>query len=1647
MNRHLQKILNLIEQNKNLTAEETQSALQAVKDADKELEITAFKLERTEKVKRTTAILLEETIEELEQKRKAVEAQNRELEIETALEKVRSSALAMKMPGDMVEVCRIISDQLILLGVNNIRNIQTAIINELKGTYLNYQYFTAYNKGIVEETEYNKHPKVLEMVNEMKKSADAFFNGSFEDDELNVFRKYRKQDNQFPDPLLDNADAMHYYFYSIGPGGLGLTTYKALPKAGLKIFKRFHKVFTLAYRRFIDLETAIAQAREASIEAALEKVRAAAMSMNKPDDLLNICEVLYREFHSFGFSELRNAMVNIHNDEKGTFVNYDYSDEIGKSINHLHYNIHPVIENQIKQIRKANNAFSETVFSGKDLADWKAFRKKIGEKDDPRINDTTSLHYYFYSIGTGSIGISTFSSIDEEKIELLKRFRNVFSLSYHRYIDIALAEAQTREAQIELALERVRGSAMTMHNSNDISATTSAIFAELRKLGIQSIRSGVALLSKSSRTGEVYAAATSLDGEYYTLRRSVEMTQHTSLMKQYESWLLQENYVAVLSDEELKSYYQLPFFHSSASYVPPDHFDHKEYGYYIPFSEGLFYAWTIKPYSENEINILNRFKSIIDLTFRRFFDLQKAEAQAREAQIELALERVRARTMAMQKSDDLAETAYVLYQQFGLLGENPEQLTIGIVNESERVIELWLTLGGNQMNKMFKASIDEPIVINKIYAAWKEQKKSLIIDISGNDLKAYNNFRQSLTEYKEYNDFKNSLNVEESRRVIHSAFFSKGLLSVATPEQRPAETIKLLERFTGVFDLTYTRFLDLKKAEAQAREAQIEVALERVRAKGMAMHHTSELQEVVNTVAQQLQLLEMDINGGVFIAINDDVDEDIYLWGSSGVTSYVQRVNVPFLDLPIYIEMKEAIKKREGFFIEEYTREEKIEFFNYLFKHQPFNSAPTERKKHLLSLEGGYSRSLAVSYHTSILMINHNGKRFSDSDNEILKRFGKVFEQTYTRFLDLQKAEAQAREAKIEASLERVRSKAMSMHSSEDLSITVNVFFKELKTLGIIPIRCGVGRIDEATRTTSLTTTTSSQQGDSFEVIGKIKQTGHPVLDGIFENWKLQEEYHPILEGAEIKAYYSVMNTQIAYPDYPEDITQYGNTFPFKEGFVFAWTDKELGEEDLKIFRRFTSVLSLTYRRYLDLKETEARAFEAVRQSSLDRVRAEIASMRTAEDLKRITPIIWHELKVLEVPFIRCGVYIINETENKIQVYLTTPDGKSLGVLNLPFSANKLTSNTVEFWRMKKVYKEYWNRDKFINWTKSMIELGQVQNAETYQGSANPPESLNLHFVPFAQGMLYVGNTSPLTDEKLQLVKSLAEAFSIAYARYEDFKNLEDAKNRIEATLSELKSAQAQLIHSEKMASLGELTAGIAHEIKNPLNFVNNFSEVSRELLDEMKIELKNNNAEEVIQIAEDLKQNLEKINYHGKRADSIVKGMLLHSRGTSGEKVLTNINDLLDQYVVLAYHGMRAQNKEFNITIEKDYDETMEKLNVVPQDISRVFLNIINNACYAANDRKRNEGNNFSPLLKVSTRDLKNKVEIKIRDNGNGVPDSIREQIFNPFFTTKPTGEGTGLGLSLSYDIVTKVHHGEIKVESKEREFTEFIITLPKLQ
>lgn len=690
-----------------------------------------------------------------------------------------------------------------------------------------------------------------------------------------------------------------------------------------------------------------------------------------------------------------------------------------------------------------------------------------------------------------------------------------------------------------------------------------------------------------------------------------------------------------------------------------------------------------------------------------------------------------------------------------------------------------------------------------------------------------------------------------------------------------------------------------------------------------------------------------------------------------------------------------------------------------------------------------------------------------------------LLEETIEELEQKQKAvEQQNRDLEIEAALERVRSRSMAMQTSSEFVEVSEVMLNEITGLGIKALRTEVCIVDPDTESIEIWSGSDQNKNTGNKVLGVLPCGVHPFFNGMVSAWKDQSLYFiQTRSGGEVSEYYENIAPYLSC-ELPSGFSDHETTsaFLFAEGSLNVVSLFPLTKEECHIMVRFANVFGQIYQRFIDLKNAEAQSKEAARRASLDRVRGQIASMRTTTDLGRITPLIWDELTTLGVPFIRCGVFIIDEDKQNVEVYLSAPNGLSLGTLNMAFGSNALTNHAVAAWKLNEVYHTHWEEEDFVEWTNYLLDIDQITSAQAYQGAASPPPSLDLHFIPFSQGMLYVGNTSPLTQDEINLSDSLADAFSMAYARYEDFIKLDEAKQNIEKTLHDLKAAQKQLIQSEKMASLGELTAGIAHEIKNPLNFVNNFSEVSKELLEEMIEELDDGHLIEVKEIADDVMSNLDKIMHHGRRADSIVKGMLQHSRTNSGEKLATDINNLVDEYIRLAYHGMRAKDKAFNVTLETHYDESLGKIEIVPQDMGRVILNLITNAFYACTEknkqlRRMSDGseervhtkkNPYQPTVTISTKLFNAQsrkpgskakgrfhenngdfIEIAVSDNGPGIPSRVLDKIFQPFFTTKPTGAGTGLGLSLSYDIV-KAHEGELKVQTDEAHGTTFIIQLP---
>ena len=401
------------------------------------------------------------------------------------------------------------------------------------------------------------------------------------------------------------------------------------------------------------------------------------------------------------------------------------------------------------------------------------------------------------------------------------------------------------------------------------------------------------------------------------------------------------------------------------------------------------------------------------------------------------------------------------------------------------------------------------------------------------------------------------------------------------------------------------------------------------------------------------------------------------------------------------------------------------------------------------------------------------------------------------------------------------------------------------------------------------------------------------------------------------------------------------------------------------------------------------------------------------------------------------GIYVKIRQHNKAKKYLEeglslalTDDNNDL-LKDAYLGVSRLDSSLGNY---KQAYNNY---KMYVIYLESLKTDENARNGESYrmQFEYDKKEAV----VKAAQELK---DARTMRTRNLQYV-IIAAVLVIAIFLYLNSRQKQKAKTKIEKAYGELKATQQQLIQSEKMASLGELTAGIAHEIQNPLNFVNNFSEVNKELVDELQQELRDGKIDDAISISNDIKENEEKINHHGKRADAIVKGMLQHSRSSAGAKEPVDINKLADEYLRLAYHGLRAKDKSFSATLKTDYDESVGNITVIPQDIGRVILNLVNNAFYAVAEKKKQNPALYEPTVSVGTKKINGKVEIKVNDNGNGIPQKVLDKIFQPFFTTKPTGQGTGLGLSLAYDIV-KAHGGDLKVETKEGEGSEFIISLP---
>ncbi len=565
-----------------------------------------------------------------------LEEKNRELEIETALEKVRAIALGMKKAADMLDVCKTISLQLQSLGLKEIRNVQTAIFYPSRGTYMNYEYYAKHKKTFITDTVYTDHKIAKAFAAKMLKGKGqvsiSYIKG---EKKVKEWLAYQKKTNVFIDRFLEKASSLTYYWHSLGPVALGISTYVPLKKEELNLFERFLNVFELAYTRYLDIEKAQVQAREALIEAALERVRVVAMGMHRPDDILNICKIIYKELTVLGFADIRNALINFWDDSDRSLTDYDYSDFSGGNIARLSYSSHPVFEQFQKEIRRSKDAIAKLVVKKDQLASWRKRRRASGEYEDPRLSKIEALYYYFYSIGVGSIGISSFKPLTDDNLELLKRFRNVFDLSYSRYLDIQKAEEQAREARIEAALERTRTQSMIMQHSKELDDTLRVFHEQVTLLGIQSAFSFL-WLPDEVKDRHIFWAVWREKGQPAKNDSNVFKSKSINYAMDRKEPATAQCLIDWKSNEPVYSYNVPPaavknYFAvwqeliAGVEHLKPKYFSGGLYYVEAFMKYGCFGVMVSNDLTEEEKKLLNRFAVEFERTYTRFLGLQKAE--------------------------------------------------------------------------------------------------------------------------------------------------------------------------------------------------------------------------------------------------------------------------------------------------------------------------------------------------------------------------------------------------------------------------------------------------------------------------------------------------------------------------------------------------------------------------------------------------------------------------------------------------------------------------------------------------------------------------------------------------------------------------------------------------------------------------------------------------------------------------------------------------------------------------------------------------------------------------------------------------------------------------------------------------------------
>ena len=1353
-----------------------------------------------------------------------LEIKNRELEIESALERVRSRTMGMQESEELKEAAILMQSEFKELGFNQFfetgyilvdeeNQIQDLWMSNFDGTGLEGFSLPLTGDNVL-QNRYDAW-KRKEPVYCIKLEGETLLKHiDFVLPLLEAKDIKNQVKNDLPDPMF-------LYSGNFSHGFLTVVTGKVLSDDQELVLKRFSKVFEQTYTRFLDLQKAEAQTREAQIEAALERVRARSMAMHEANELADTAMLLFEQVTELGIV-LRSCGFLIMDDEHEIMEDWSANvDEHGKSTivtGTLGFNQHPLISEVAETWRKGEPYFIGGIH-GKDLQKYykavtsqesisKAVKRKVLTKV---TSEYTNSFYFEY----GMMYVLTPEPITDHEINVLIRFAKVFKLTYRRFLDIQKAEEQAREAEIELALERIRARTMAMQHSDELLEVASVMFQQVNSLGVSQWNCGFNIWEKGDKEFTYYPG--SPDGKIIPFSCKIPLNEHP-VFRRFEASKKrgEELFIYEKKGKEQKEHYDymlsLPGVGDFLRTMMDANFELPSYqiDHIANFAYGNLLFITYEPFPEMH-DVFIRFAKVFEQTYTRFLDLQKAEAQAKEAQIEAAMERIRSKSMSMSSSKDIGDTVATLFDELVKIGHSKTARTgIGIFDDS-KYIKLWSAITDTDEEAVLRTGQFDMSLSpsnRKVKNAWKRGDKDFYFEMKGPELIKY---YKAINESPDY-DLEVDLKSLPEKEYRYQCYFKFGLFYAIDKVHISEETKIIFTKFAQVFEQIYTRYLDLQKAEAQTREAEIETALERVRSRSMGMHHSDELKDVIKVIFDQMTHLSINAEHAG-IVVDYEPKKDFHFWVAE-TQDIPARITVPYLDLVWDRQFTEAKKKGKDFFKTQLDFEEKNSFYKELLPHI---KGVSKKARDFYFTCPGLAASTVIQKDIGLYIENFSGIPYTDEENSILMRFGQVFQQTYTRFLDLQKAEDQAREAQIETALEKVRSRTMAMQHSDELGDTAELLFQQVKELGIETWTTGFNIWQNGNK--SFIDWVSLKDG--FIEPYEVNCEAHPFFSEISAARQNGEDFHVFeLEGEYLEEIYQIMSgmTKLSFDKINESLmslpSRQINHYVFGKEVSLMFITYEPCPEAWDVFKRFGKVFEQTYTRFLDLQKAEAQARESQIEAALEKVRSQSLAMHKSEQLPETSKVLFEQFESLGKVPDRIGIIIFNEEAKEFELWGTDQIGSEL---NHSF-VGSLEEPTVMV-KMHKAWKE--GKDSniidlsghdlkdWIKYNRKNVELpvdvSRIKGRRVQQAAF------------FSQGMFLFTSNEPEGEETMSLLVRFAKVFDQAYTRFLNLQKAEaqTREAQIEAALEKVRSRSNGMQSSEELREVIQ----IIHDQLIHLNF------------------------------------------------------------------------------------------------------------------------------------------------------------------------------------------------------------------------------------